>query len=73
MLKLFTLALTLCAFSAFADESALTQALNTKNVVRMKLWYDGLESTPNFEQTAQVKAVKPLSEELERALNQISL
>ncbi len=77
MIKTFTAVLTFCTMGlCLANDYHTQSALNTKNLVRMKLWYDGIsmDNSINTVQKAKANKVqKPLSEELERALGQISL
>lgn len=66
VISLITLML---AGSSFADDGMLGFSMKTKQIVRMKLWYEGL-SEPQ-EQTKQDQESKgpKISEELNRALN----
>lgn len=76
MIKFFTVVLTLCSINfAFADDYLAQSALKTKNLVRMKLWYDGIDQVSESSQNQVVttkKVQKPLPEELERALDKIN-
>ena len=73
MIKFFTVVLTFCSISfAFADDYHSLSALNTKNVVRMKLWYEGISLKNDTEQKPK-NVVKPMKEELRRALSKVKL
>ena len=55
--------------SALANDALLAFNLKTKQIVRMKLWYEGLDSIQEkTQQNQDVKQIK-MSEELERALD----
>lgn len=75
MSKLLTLAVLLSTsiftITASADDSALMEALSTKNIVRMKLWYDGIDTIENNGQSDGKSHSKPLSEELQRAIDKV--
>jgi hypothetical protein len=73
MIKFFTVVLTFCSISfAYADDYHSLSALNTKNLVRMKLWYEGVSAEKKVEQNHKLSD-KPMTEELKRALDKVSL
>jgi len=80
MFKFFTAALCFITLtlsfagssSAFADETTDVLGFNTKDIVRMKLWYEGMErvdlqASVNTHSTAKDPIL--LNEELSRALD----
>jgi hypothetical protein len=73
MIKFFTVVITFCSISfAFADDYHSLSALNTKNLVRMKLWYEGVSIEKEVKKDQKIKD-KPMAEELKRALDKVSL
>jgi hypothetical protein len=73
MFKILTVVITFCSISfAFADDYHSLSALNTKNLVRMKLWYEGIPAQ-NKAISDQKTVVKPMKEELKRALDKVKL
>ena len=77
MTKFFALVICLCTFMlasvVHANESLLSNVLKTKQVVRMKLWYEGIDQAKaTAQQNQDVKAVE-MKEELDRALNKFDL
>jgi hypothetical protein len=73
MIKFFTVVLTFCSISfAYADDYHSLSALNTKNLVRMKLWYEGVSTEKKVDQNQKLSG-KPMTEELKRALDKVSL
>jgi len=73
MIKFFTVVITFCSISfAFADDYHSLSALNTKNLVRMKLWYEGVSIHKDTQKIQKIKD-KPIPEELKRALDKVTL
>ncbi len=63
-----TLILTVGSGVAMADATSDALGFNTRDVVKMKLWYDGM-GTPELQAKTDSKSPKVLSEELTRALD----
>lgn len=77
MIKIYALVVCLGTFMfmsvSHADDSLLSNILKTKQIVRMKLWYDGIEQAKSEpSQNQEVKAIV-IKEELNRALNKVDL
>jgi hypothetical protein len=77
MFKLFTLVVLLFSFQASAQDELLAMGMKTKELVRLKLWYEGLASEQN-QQADKVEGQpldhsKQLKEELERPLSFIDV
>lgn len=75
MTKFFALVVCLSTFMlasvAHANDGLLGNILKTKQIVRMKLWYEGVDQTQlNSEQNQDVKQIE-IKEELDRALNKV--
>lgn len=73
MTKFLSAVVTLITLSAsgaaLANDGLLAFNLKTKQIVRMKLWYEGLESNQDKTQQNQEVDQVEMSEELERALD----
>ena len=77
MTKFFALVICLSTFLfasvSHANESLLGNILKTKQIVRMKLWYEGIDQAKvETEQNQDVNRVE-IKEELGRALNKVDL
>lgn len=77
MTKFFALVVCLSTFMlssiAHANDGLLGNILKTKQIVRMKLWYEGIDQAKV--ESAQGKEIQPveIKEELNRALNKVDL
>ena len=76
MTKFFALVVCLSTFlfssTVFANDALLGNVLKTKQIVRLKLWYDGIEASQKNEQNQEVKKAK-VNEELDRVLQKVDL
>lgn len=77
MTKIFAVVVCLSTFMfssvSHANQSLLGNVLKTKQIVRMKLWYEGIDQAKvDTEQNQGVKRIE-IKEELDRALNKVDL
>lgn len=76
MTKFFALVVCLSTLlfssTVFANDALLGNVLKTKQIVRLKLWYDGIEASQKNEQNQEVKKAK-VNEELDRVLQKVDL
>ena len=77
MTKFFALVVCLSTFMlssiAHANDGLLGNILKTKQIVRMKLWYEGIDQAKaETAQNQDVQAIE-IKEELDRALNKVDL
>ena len=73
MTKLFATVTSLCILSmstsSFANDDLLALNLKTKEIVRLKLWYDGIPQLAQQKQQNLAPSHKPLAEELSRVID----
>lgn len=74
MTKFFALVVCLSTFlfsgSSFANDDLLGNVLKTKQIVRLKLWYEGIDQAKSNEKNQEVSSSK-VNEELSRVLQKV--
>jgi len=75
MFKVFTLVVLLFSFQAIAQDEALAMGMKTKEIVRLKLWYEGLEigEPQEIKDEADTAAQPQMNEQLARPLSSIDV
>lgn len=77
MSKLFALVvvLNISVFSSvcFAADTSNLLSFQTKDIVRMKLWYEGLDNLEKTQENQDVEKEVKLSEGLRRAIDKFDL
>lgn len=77
MSKIFAVVVCLSTFMfgsiAHANDGLLGNILKTKQIVRMKLWYEGIDQAKAETDKGQEPQAIEIKEELDRALNKVDL